>query len=905
MGKRVLRGLAWILGILAVLGLIVWGVLFLPMFSGWRASLTERVLSDLIGQPLEINDDARVRLGLRTSQVHVSSAVIPSENMADVDLARLTRLDFEIEMAALLQGWFNIDNLVIDGMQVTLLRHADNTTSWTKPSGSASKPDRADDLTDPQDGILSFLRSRRVDVTRIGLLLSNQATGFDFDFQLDGLHQTPAPDGVTTLTGRGSVNKQPFTIDGTYPGDGQFEVRSALGGVKLALQGDDAPEIAPGAVRMTLSLDSPEVADFLDVLDLAGVANGHGQVTARLVRQPGGLAIHDVVLALDMASGRSVRVAGGVGNLFDMTDLDLTADAAFFPDDAPPAPAQELRDLKLTGITTHLLSQDGGVEVAKLTVATNAFGGDLENIGPIRASRVYRTKDKKLRVEGLSVQAGPLDAPVVLATGTIGDLLQFSEVDLDGTLTAAASLLFDKSDPDSVASLGALHASFGISDASGQLSLDQLSASAQNTDLWTLQADMSVGNLTRLARSDLNIDARITDGARFLGTLGLKEIDTGPVGLALKMTTRGTDIDTSGSVIAGGSQIDLTLSARHPDDTHVVRGGINSKAIALDDFADVIAAVLELKKLEPSAPKPTAKAEAPAEPAEQPFILPRGEKQAAQSTLTDPARLLRELDLELAIVIEKLTGAQGATRVDSDLEIEQGNARFGPLKINYGGGYFNLNGAMDLINTPDVIRISGGTGGWDFGKILTRVGVDIAARGTLGARFDLTGRHASAKAFIDTMRGNVTISMGNGAIASSLLELAGLGVLPWLFSSELQKGYTDITCVVAPLRISGGKVTSHQIVAETRSVQLVAAGEVNWRRDTISLRAEPRPVGKPLHRSAWPFDVTGKLSAPQFKLQVGGQKAHQDRAKVQIKTDRKPCVPDVQQVEPRSSRNSK
>ena len=50
---------------------------------------------------------------------------------------------------------------------------------------------------------------------------------------------------------------------------------------------------------------------------------------------------------------------------------------------------------------------------------------------------------------------------------------------------------------------------------------------------------------------------------------------------------------------------------------------------------------------------------------------------------------------------------------------------------------------------------------------------------------------------------------------------------------------------MAPLQISAGKITSNAVVVETKSVQLVAAGGVDWKNDAIALRAEPRPVGRP------------------------------------------------------------
>ena len=69
----------------------------------------------------------------------------------------------------------------------------------------------------------------------------------------------------------------------------------------------------------------------------------------------------------------------------------------------------------------------------------------------------------------------------------------------------------------------------------------------------------------------------------------------------------------------------------------------------------------------------------------------------------------------------------------------------------------------------------------------------------------------------------------------------------------------------------------------------------HWRllryREKPTLRAEPRPVGRPLARSAWPFSVSGKLSEPQFKLHVGGVRS-QERGNRQVQTNRTPCKPD-------------
>ena len=147
------------------------------------------------------------------------------------------------------------------------------------------------------------------------------------------------------------------------------------------------------------------------------------------------------------------------------------------------------------------------------------------------------------------------------------------------------------------------------------------------------------------------------------------------------------------------------------------------------------------------------------------------------------------------------------------------------------------------------------------------------------------------------MTGSAQIQMGDGQVATSLLELAGLGIFPWLFSEELRQGYTEVVCASVPVSISAGTISFDSVVAETQSVQLVAKGSVNLKQDAISVRAEPRPVGQPLARSAWPFEISGKLSAPSFKLDVGGSRQRRADGAELMPDDRVPCRPDVMQLQ--------
>ena len=93
--KLIIRVLMGICVAVLVLALFGWSVLAIPFFSDWRAKLVSEVLSEQIGQPLLVNGDVKVVVG-PTSRVQANGVQIPSENLPDVDLAKLENFEFDI-----------------------------------------------------------------------------------------------------------------------------------------------------------------------------------------------------------------------------------------------------------------------------------------------------------------------------------------------------------------------------------------------------------------------------------------------------------------------------------------------------------------------------------------------------------------------------------------------------------------------------------------------------------------------------------------------------------------------------------------------------------------------------------------------------------------------------------------
>ena len=905
MGRALIKLVWWVLGFALTSLALVWLILATPLFTDLRRSIVESVLSEQIGQPIYVKEDVSVILG-PVSRVYVGDVEIPSEEISDTILAQLKVLELDLDLVALLNGQIDLDNLTVKGLQVNMQTLEDGTTSWSHRERPQDTVRASDTSTAPTNvpppiegresaGILAFLKDKTVSFTSIGLTVDNQSSGFSFVFDLQNLNLDQLEGGQrVSVTSLGTVNGQAFEIKGDYPKAAPFTTRASFGEMKVSFDGSPIPTSEGGGFSGTLALDTGEFGDFLEVIGLSRTLEGTGVLSTKLTRQKKSLRVQDFETVIQLRGGQQLIAEGSVENLLAADGFDVEFSGRFHPEDLPPARAKELKDFKLTGISAHVINGASSLEFQELLFTTNAFDQELEEVGPVSIGRIRRTKNGKLALEDVSLRAGPDDTPYIVADGNIRNLLELKSLDFEGTLAVPASLLLKELGDDVAEAFGGVNAEFAIDDAQGYLSLKRLDAYTVNTDIWALKARAALGNIGDLDELEFDFDLDIANGAEFLGALKLEEVDVGPLEITATASGTGNELSTTFGLLAGTSRLDTALDMSIVENRPVAKGKIFSDRLDINDLKNATASIVQLRKLGKNKTEEPVSEESD-EPEVQPLVLPK--KPGKPADLLNLQQMLLEADIYVAIDVKQIVGQEGVASLSSEFSAKDGQANFGPLEVAYGGGYFNVGATMDMVKTPELLSISGATGGWDFGNILDAVGLGIQAHGKLRGNFDVTGNRASVKTFVDSANGSASIFMSQGNISTSLLELAGLGVFPWLFSKELNQGYSDIVCIAAPVRIDAGKVSSDSIVAETENVQLVAKGLVDWRNDSISLRAEPRRVGKPLSRSAWPINVTGKLSAPNIKLEVGGSFSKRTDGARDMPADRKPCTPDIRQLQ--------
>lgn len=895
MRRWILRLLTGLIVLTLVLGVLVWALLATPLFSGFRKDFVAELLTEQIGQPFLIDGDVRVVLA-GTTKVHVSGASIPSENITDINLARLDLLEWELDLPALLERRIDIDNLTIDGLQVNLINKADGTTSWTKfdadnEAETAQTEGRASagDLPDPS--IITFLSDRTVSFTNIGLTSIDEESGFEFIFVLEKILLEQLQDGqLASVTGAGTLNGEAFTWDGKFPDNAPFTNQLEFGAISLSYDGARLQD-SPQAYTARLELTTGQIGDVFEVLGLSRSLEGVGTLSVDVTSAPQALTLENLQTTLDLSKGQNVTVTGDVDNLFTRAGFDFHMDARLHPEGQPPVDANSLKDLKLTEIHAHVVNTGERLTFEKLLIQTNAFEQGLDRVGPISIGNVYRSDQKTLGLREITLQAGPEDAPYLTAEGDIGDVFNLALVDLTGHLQGTAELLLKNLPPEEVAKFGGVEADFVINDNDGALSLRELKAQTVDTDLWTLNADVVVASIEELAGMKLDLQFGVADTAPFLTVLGLKPVGVSTLATGLTLEGAAKEAKLGFDFQADGTDLTSDLTFNLSEDINVIRGAILSNRMRLVDLREGGKILVHLNKRAKAAKAAEAKEADDGRPPIQPLVLEK------KSKVFSLKRILTETDLAITLELAEFVGDAGTSSMNSELVAKEGQIQAGPIELYYGPGFFKVTASMDAIENPDRARIQGSTSGWDFGEILKALEVNIPARGKLSANVDVTGKITSGKAFMNSMAGAASLNMRDGAIATSLLELAGLGIFPWLFSQEFAAGQTEIVCVKAPVKINAGNVTFTQVVAETRSVQMVVRGMVDWVKDAIAVRAEPRRVGQPLARSAWPFEVNGKLSDPQFKLQVGGSRSRRADGADQMPANRKPCTPDIFQLE--------
>jgi len=763
-------------------------------------------------------------------------------------------------------------------------------------------------------GMAGFLADHRIRFANSGVTYRDARNGLDLDLRLASLELSrqdrSAP---VVLQGAGTLNGQDLTLNAAFPPTQPFKVAAAFSQISIELDGTPDQDGYDAGFSTAISVNIDELGQLLDVLKLEKSVSGTGQISAVLKKSRDAASVEDLDVLLTLDGGQSLELKGDLGNLDDPSDVTLDTNVRLYSEANRPASTTTRRDLKLIGVVMQLIAQPDGIPHRRMVIETNGFVLDTSGVGPppVSFSGISRTPEGHLRIGKLELRIGPPEEPFLVLDGSVDDALRLEGLEFAANVDVPLASLVAPGLAGKTDALGRVAGGFRLSGNIDVLGLSDLSAVSQDTDLWNLKVSGSARNALKFSDIVLDIAADIPSGAKLLGALELEPIETGPVALSTNVSSQGIKWTSAATISIAESQVSINANLNLDEPNPTVRGQIESDLIKVEHLRDITIAAMQLGRLnstEKAAGQQTATAGTPSKSDDgivtEPLVLKKpgqgvSEPDAPMRNVTlqplGQAILLSGMDLNVTIDLRKIEGAKGSSSLKSDIEMKDQKARIGPLKFEYGGAHFDLSGSMDLNEEPDIVKLSGSTGGVNFGEIMQALRFKKQASGILNATFDVSGHHASFQDFLGTMQGAATVSMRNGSIDTQLLDLAGLGVIPWLFSKD-RGAAAPIVCLRAPLYVSKGRISTKQTVVETDQVQIVVLGAVDLKHKTLDITGQPRRIGKPLSRSPWPFTAVGPMAKPKIKVKDGPRRVRRSDGASTMPQKRKLCVPDILQL---------
>ncbi|MEJ2096436.1 MAG: AsmA family protein, partial [Deltaproteobacteria bacterium] len=197
-----------------------------------------------------------------------------------------------------------------------------------------------------------------------------------------------------------------------------------------------------------------------------------------------------------------------------------------------------------------------------------------------------------------------------------------------------------------------------------------------------------------------------------------------------------------------------------------------------------------------------------------------------------PFDLLRSVDVDFELVLEKLTAPQWEMKDFSvKIDLENGFLRLSPVTASLGNG--SLSGAVML----------------DAGKSPTELDINLRVQaatlrnlsGNINFLADLAGSGDSVAAIMAGLNGLVELDIKDLELQNSLMTEFAAGFFNFLNPLKKEKKSTKVICAVVLFKVVDGIADARRkIVAQMEDVTWLGGGKINLKTEEISLGISPR-----------------------------------------------------------------
>lgn len=838
MGKKFAKRITlFLLAVLVISGMLAGMLLFAPLGLSVRQTVAETILSQKLGRPVTVLGNVSVDFQ-KTIRIAVSDAYFSAEGAEEPDARQraFRRIAFQAPYGLLLGKTSGLSNFAISGIAFEFNHRSQGSTD----ESPLSSPLVSHLLSNP-----FFENIRFSDAV---FRYSDPENGWNEELKVAKLLvETPQQSKTSTLVLQADLNNTAITLAGKIQkASAKDKVSSAT--VQIDASSPSLTAAFAGLIDYSkpvaqldgdLTATSGSLADLLQALGIESSLEARASYESRLTGPVDALRHNHLEFRLETAAGTALSVTGTL----DQEDTEQPVDVSFTVDLSKRSDEAANDNLAVTvlGLSGNVRGTFKQVELLDGRIATSAAVLDLHEIGPISASRVVKNPDGTVRLTGLSVQGGPRDAPTLMLTGEIGDLVDLRQVDLDGRYDFPTEALLNLADT-AASQLGTLSGNIRLNDQDGVFGLKDLTGKVSGTDLFDLSYELEVPELLYIDEFSYRLAFAVLDFSRFLAALGGPQRDTlQPFSFDGRVTLSDNLMALKGDMLSGASNIVAALSLTEPEapGALVLTGDIASEELDFSDFRNLF----DLAQTKVS------------------FRMPDMER-----VETHASSFTADLDLTIG---ELVSNGKRAGNVQGKLAYADKAVALAPFSLAYLGGTLNGDFSADFAKEPVALKANGRVDKFRFGLLLREIGIATNFNSTAYLSFDVAGAGPSARQFSRTLTGRLTGSLWGGTLPNRVLDLSGLNLVTWLSTGGGGKP-SKLVCAVLPFHFKNGVASTKSLILETEDVQVVGSGSVSLQNQTLDLAFVPRSKRKQLVEIVSPFELEGPIGAPKLTVRDAG-----------------------------------
>ena len=186
--RFITRGVMVCCAVAFVAVVVAWLFLSSALFSSFRTTFVENLISKKLGQDVLIEDEVRLGLG-RQLQVSAAGLVLPGAIKTKANLAAIDKLEFNISARDLWNSKLSLSELSISGVHLNLLTDKDGVGNWQSTSQTGAK---AGDPAKPANPtVAGILTDHKIDLIDVTVLYKNDLTTHQSSFLLFGHANQP------------------------------------------------------------------------------------------------------------------------------------------------------------------------------------------------------------------------------------------------------------------------------------------------------------------------------------------------------------------------------------------------------------------------------------------------------------------------------------------------------------------------------------------------------------------------------------------------------------------------------------------------------------------------------------------------------------------------------------------